>query len=198
MLGVLGSCAIAVKQAEPFPPLVVLPPPLAPVQELIYREAGTAGWYGSEYGGGKTLLGEAFDRHRLSAVHRTLPLVTIVRVTELENYKNINAKINDRGPFLGRRFPELSYGVARDPGYAAQETAFVKIETMQEICSPARYTLKPLLNLEEEHAMRPKARHSKNFEPVFIDFPETNIALFFRVRSGSMHPRNLPSRWRTS
>jgi rare lipoprotein A (peptidoglycan hydrolase) len=58
-------------------------------------------------------------------------------------------KNNDRGPFVGSRFPELSYGAAKDPGFAVQETAFVKIETMQVICSSARYTLKPFLNLEK-------------------------------------------------
>jgi hypothetical protein len=55
MLGGLASCAIAVKQSKPLLPPVVLPPP-APVQELIYRDAGMDGWYGSEYGGQENLV----------------------------------------------------------------------------------------------------------------------------------------------
>jgi rare lipoprotein A len=172
-------------------PAVLLAPtpaqPLGPVptQGQIYRETGTAAWYGKEFHGKKTASGEVFDRAGLSAAHRTLPLGAMVRVTNLENNKSIKVKINDRGPFIKSRILDLSYGAAQELGFAAQGITQVKIETLDEVRDPAPYTVQAAVYTEEENAKILKYRLSKRFELVFIVPLETNITRLYCVRVGS-------------
>lgn len=77
-----------------------------------YRERGTASWYGEE-SGNRTAMGTRFNPHGLSAAHRTLPLPTRVRVTNLSNRRSIVLVVNDRGPFVGGRLIDLSHGAAK-------------------------------------------------------------------------------------
>ena len=74
---------------------------------------GTASWYGEAHHGKKTASGEPFDMHALTAAHRTLPLGTRVRVTNLANGRAVEVRINDRGPSVADRIIDLSYGAAR-------------------------------------------------------------------------------------
>jgi rare lipoprotein A len=105
LAAVLAACASAVKEPGP-PPPVPLPPsavvvPLAaPAPDQIYRETGLASWYGKEFHGRKTASGEVFDMYALTAAHRTLPVGTVIRVTNLDNFKSVKVTINDRGPFV--------------------------------------------------------------------------------------------------
>jgi len=162
-------------------------PSLAPVPALgqVYRETGTAAWYGKELHGKKAASGEVFDSEGISAAHRTLPLGTLVRVTNLENNKSIKVKINDRGPFIKSRILDLSYGAARELGFTAQGTIQVKIETLDEVRDPAPYTVQAAVYTEEENAKILKYRLSKRFELVFIVPLETNITRLYCVRVGS-------------
>jgi rare lipoprotein A len=80
-----------------------------------YRERGLASWYGWE-SGRRTAMGTRFDPHRLTAAHRTLPLPTRVRVTNLKNGRSVEVVVNDRGPFKRGRLIDLSYGAARALG----------------------------------------------------------------------------------
>jgi rare lipoprotein A len=80
-----------------------------------YRERGLASWYGWE-SGRRTAMGTRFDPHRLTAAHRTLPLPTRVRVTNLRNGRSVEVLVNDRGPFRRGRLIDLSYGAARAIG----------------------------------------------------------------------------------
>lgn len=77
-----------------------------------YRERGTASWYGEE-SGHRTAMGTRFNPQGLSAAHRTLPLPTRVRVTNLSNRRSIVLVVNDRGPFVGGRLIDLSHGAAK-------------------------------------------------------------------------------------
>lgn len=70
-----------------------------PAVDYEYSETGIASWYGPKFHGKKTANGEIFDQYEVSAAHRTLPLPSIVRVTNLENGKSIKVRVNDRGPF---------------------------------------------------------------------------------------------------
>ena len=81
-----------------------------------YKEEGIASWYGKQFHGLKTAMGETFDMNALSAAHRTLPLPSYVRVTNLKNNKNIVLRVNDRGPFHPDRIIDLSYAAARKLG----------------------------------------------------------------------------------
>lgn len=80
-----------------------------------YREVGTASWYGSE-SGNRTAMGTRFVPHGLTAAHKTLPLPSSVRVTNLTNGRHIDVIVNDRGPFKKGRIIDLSHGAAKKIG----------------------------------------------------------------------------------
>lgn len=95
-----------------------------------YRERGTASWYGRKFHGRKTSNGEIFDTYKATAAHRSLPIPTYVRVTNLNNQRSMIVRVNDRGPFHGNRLIDLSYGAAVKLGFAKQGTAPVLVETV--------------------------------------------------------------------
>ncbi|HTF99095.1 MAG TPA: septal ring lytic transglycosylase RlpA family protein [Nitrospirota bacterium] len=160
-------------------------PANASAQRTLYREAGVASWYGKDFQGKKTASGEVFDMHGHSAAHRTLPFGTIVRVTNLDNYKSINVRITDRGPFVKNRIVELSYGAAKDLGFTAQGTAPVKLEAAGAVFDGARFTVQAASYTEEENAALLKGRLAKHFEHVFLQQMETNSMHLYFVRVGS-------------
>lgn len=121
----------------------------------------------------------------LSAAHRTLPLGTVIHVTNLDNSKSITVRINDRGPFLKNRFLDLSYGAAKELGFAAQGTVRVKIEVVVAVRGPAQYTVQAAIFTEEESARMLKERLGARFGAVSIVPFETNIARHYRVRIGA-------------
>lgn len=91
---------------------------------------GTASYYGGKFHGRKTASGERFNQHGLTAAHKTLPLGTKVRVTNLRNGDSVDVKINDRGPFHKGRVIDLSKGAAREIGMLHAGTAKVKVEVI--------------------------------------------------------------------
>ena len=94
-----------------------------------YREVGTASWYGSE-SGNRTAMGTRFIPHQLTAAHKTLPLPTRVRVTNLNNGRHVDVIVNDRGPFKKGRVIDLSHGAAKKIGLHG--IARVKIEHLDD------------------------------------------------------------------
>src|SRR6266481_2787799 len=76
-------------------------------------QVGNASWYGKQFHGRTTASGEDFDMFEFTAAHKTLPLGTFVKVTNLKNHKWIIVRINDRGPYVGSRIMDLSYSAAR-------------------------------------------------------------------------------------
>jgi rare lipoprotein A len=189
----LASCAgREVPPAPPVPtasssaPSASSPAPAAiQVYREVYRETGTASWYGREFHGRKTASGEIFDMNGISAAHRTLPLGTAIRVTSLANYKIIKVKVNDRGPFARNRVLELSYGAAKELGFVAQGTVSVKIETLEPVQDPGQYTVQAAVFAEVENARMLKDRLSKKFEVITIVPFESNVGKLFRVRVGA-------------
>ena len=91
---------------------------------------GTASWYGPNFHGGKTSNGEYYDMHDLTAAHKTLPMNTMVQVTNLSNGQSTTVRINDRGPFVDNRIIDLSYQAAQDIGMIKKGTAKVKLEVL--------------------------------------------------------------------
>lgn len=153
---------------------------------MAYREQGAASWYGMDLHGKKTASGEIFDMNGVSAAHRTLPLGTVVRITNLDNFKSVKARVNDRGPLYRNRVIELSYGAAKELGFAETGTALVKIEVVETLPdTDAIFTVHAGSFLEEESALSLKDRLGKKFETVFIDTFDTNMARFYRVRVGN-------------
>jgi rare lipoprotein A len=92
-----------------------------------YRARGIASWYGRKFHGGNTANGEVFNAYAASAAHRSLPLPSYARVTNLANYRSIIVKVNDRGPFHADRLIDLSYGAAVSLGFSEQGTALVEV-----------------------------------------------------------------------
>ena len=183
-----ASCAE--RKAPTGPPSAPAPaaapaiPPVSPANR-IYRETGTASWYGREFHGRTTASGEVFDRYGMSAAHRTLPLGTVIRVTNLDNYKSVTVTVNDRGPFVKKWIIDLSYGAAKELGFIAQGTAPVKIETLKPVDGSASYTVQAAVFTEEESAKALKYRLTKKFEHVFIVPFMTSLGKLYRVRVGS-------------
>lgn len=99
-----------------------------PVQSALgYNEVGNASWYGIDFHGKKTATGEVYDMFGVSAAHKTLPLGTKVRVTNLENGRELELMVNDRGPFVDGRIIDLSYASARLLGMADKGVAKVRV-----------------------------------------------------------------------
>ncbi|MFC1484402.1 septal ring lytic transglycosylase RlpA family protein [Candidatus Neomarinimicrobiota bacterium] len=92
---------------------------------------GVSSFYGPDFHGKLTANGEVYDMYGLTAAHRTLPLNTIIRVTNLTNNKSLIVRINDRGPYIQGRMLDLSYGAAKKLGFVAQGTTRVKIEVIE-------------------------------------------------------------------
>jgi rare lipoprotein A len=95
-----------------------------------YREEGVASWYGTKFHGELTSNGERYDLYALSAAHKTLPIPSYVRVTNLNNGRQIVVRVNDRGPFHGDRIIDLSYAAALKLGYQQHGTARVSLEAI--------------------------------------------------------------------
>lgn len=93
-----------------------------------FAEVGIASWYGEPYHGRKTANGEFYDMNLLTAAHRTLPLPTYVRVTNLENEKSVVLRVNDRGPFIDGRIIDVSYGAAQLLGFVRQGLVRVRLD----------------------------------------------------------------------
>ncbi len=91
---------------------------------------GIASWYGPDFDGNKTSSGEAYNMHDFTAAHRTLPMNTILKVTNLNNGKSVVVRVNDRGPFVKDRIIDLSYGAAKKLGMLDTGTAPVEIEVL--------------------------------------------------------------------
>ena len=95
-----------------------------------YNERGVASWYGEKFHGHKTSNGEVFDMFLASAAHKSLPIPSFLRVTNLDNNRSIVVRVNDRGPFHGDRVIDLSYAAAVKLGYADRGTARVQLESI--------------------------------------------------------------------
>ncbi|RON46853.1 septal ring lytic transglycosylase RlpA family protein [Pseudomonas frederiksbergensis] len=110
-------------------PYTVLGKTYFPLQDSkTYVASGTASWYGTKFHGQNTANGEVYDLYGMSAAHKTLPLPSYVRVTNLDNNKSVVLRVNDRGPFYSDRIIDLSYAAAKKLGYAEIGTARVKVE----------------------------------------------------------------------
>ncbi|WP_374450080.1 septal ring lytic transglycosylase RlpA family protein [Stella sp.] len=101
-----------------------------PKEDYEYRETGIASWYGPDFHGKATANGEVYDMNDLTAAHRTLPLPSVVRVTNLENGRSMTLRVNDRGPFARGRIIDVSRRGAQLLGFDRQGTAKVRVEIM--------------------------------------------------------------------
>ena len=96
-----------------------------------HKLKGISSWYGPNFHGKLTANGEVFDQYGVTAAHKTLPLGTVVRVTNLDNNKTTILRINDRGPYVGDRILDCSYGAALKLGFKDIGTANVLVKIIE-------------------------------------------------------------------
>ncbi|MCC6920472.1 MAG: septal ring lytic transglycosylase RlpA family protein [Alphaproteobacteria bacterium] len=99
-----------------------------PQEDPLYDETGIASWYGKEFHGRRTANGEVFDAKLVTAAHKTLPMPTNVRITNLENGRQVVARVNDRGPFKASRLIDVSERAADLLGFRAKGMARVRVQ----------------------------------------------------------------------
>jgi rare lipoprotein A len=103
-----------------------------PQEHYDYQEEGVASWYGPRFHGRPKSCGEVFDMHGISAAHKTLPIPSVVRVTNVKNGTNVKLLVDDRGPFVDDRIIDLSKGAATYLGIHNQGLGRVRVECLPE------------------------------------------------------------------
>ncbi len=103
-----------------------------PQEDYDYSEVGVASWYGPDFHNGVTANGEIYDMHLMTAAHRTLPLPSIVRVTNLENGRSVVLRVNDRGPFVNNRIIDVSKLAAERLGFYEKGTTRVRVDILAD------------------------------------------------------------------
>jgi rare lipoprotein A len=103
-----------------------------PAVDYGYDRTGVASWYGEEFEGRLTANGEIFDLNDLTAAHTTLPMPSIVQVTNLQNGRSLQLRINDRGPFVGGRLIDVSRRAAQLLGFENQGTTLVRVTILKD------------------------------------------------------------------
>lgn len=144
----------SLKSKNPAKPLLVRTPSWGnattrcPVTIPILKQ-GVASWYGKQFHGRKTAIGERYDMFAMTAAHPTMELPSYARVTNLSNGKGVIVRVNDRGPFLGDRIIDMSYAAAVKLGYHKAGTARVKVEriTRRDIAAGNYSTMTPKSSL---------------------------------------------------
>ena len=104
-------------------------------QGLNYVERGGASWYGTKFHGQRTSSGEPYDLYGMTAAHRTLPIPSYARVTNLANHKSVVVRINDRGPFHSKRIIDLSYTAAVKLGIYGHGTGQVEVRAIDPLAA---------------------------------------------------------------
>jgi rare lipoprotein A len=167
----------------------------APETRIEKRESkevqhGVASWYGGEFHGRPTSSGEIYDMYQLTCAHNTFPLGTIVMVTNLENGRSLELKVNDRGPFAKERILDVSYAAAQMLGMWEKGTALVKVEVISPgIEIVQRFTLQVGSFADETNAQRLAEQLRRSFENVYVATVETLTQKYYRVRVGQFETR---------
>lgn len=139
-----------------------------------YVERGIASWYGTKFHGNRTSSGEPYDMYAMTAAHKSLPLPTYVRVTNITNGRSVVVKVNDRGPFHGNRVIDLSYSAAAKLGILGEGTGLVEVRALD----PRRPDSGPRSIEVKRPAAAPAAPQSKT-PPSTV--AQTNTGLYLQI-----------------
>lgn len=151
-----------------------------------HPQTGVASWYGPGFHGKQTSSGAVYDQHGLTAAHRTLPLGTTARVTNLTTGRSVEVLINDRGPFVGDRVIDLSYGAACRLDMIGPGTATVRIDVLDRPGGASRvvYSVQVGAFSEEDKARELKDELARRYDGVYISSVQARPDRMFRVRVG--------------
>ena len=149
-----------------------------PAADYEYKETGIASWYGPKFHGKKTANGEIFDQYEVSAAHRTLPMPSVVRVTNLENGRSLKVRINDRGPFAHSRIIDMSRRAAQLLGFEQKGTAKVLVEVIEDesrqIAAIAQGKTVPAVTVAEQQTVSAAPRDTVETVSLDNDGPITD------------------------
>lgn len=140
-----------------------------PRYEPNYDETGVASWYGGPFHGERTANGERYDMNALSAAHRTLPLPSLVRVSNLENGRALVLRVNDRGPFRHGRIIDVSRRTAQLLGFERKGTAMVRVQFLPAEKQPE--ILLAGLGISRDARAEPAGLTLPNSEPTVAKAP---------------------------
>lgn len=155
-----------------------------------FSERGIASWYGEKFHGRKTASGEIYDMYAMTAAHKSLPLPTYIRVTNLGNDKSVIVKVNDRGPFIEGRIVDLSYAAAEELGIIVAGTAEVEISAVATPSENNPVINVPLFIQAGSFRNEVNARNMMRLlqatygSAVSINRHKTGQGLFYRVQIG--------------
>jgi rare lipoprotein A len=151
-----------------------------PEEDVNYSAVGIASWYGDDFHGRYTANGEIFDMNSISAAHKTLPLPSYVRVTNLANHRSIVVRVNDRGPYAADRIIDLSVKTAQLLGFYGHGLAKVKVDYVGRAPLAGSDDRKLMATLREgDPAQAPSVQVASNkpFAPAYFDArPMTELA----------------------
>lgn len=165
-----------------------------------FTERGIASWYGKDFHGRKTSSGEVYNMYDMTAAHKTLPLGTYVRVRNLDNGKQVDVRVNDRGPFVAGRIIDLSYAGAKAIGMIGPGTASVEIEALGKAAGvtngrqtyaqmdyeQGRFTVQVGAFLQQANAQRLQSKLAESFDNAHITTYFDGQKTFYRVRVGRL------------
>jgi rare lipoprotein A len=160
--------------------------PAGPPGAVGYQ-TGLASWYGHPYHGRVAASGEVYNMYRMTAAHRTLPFETQVRVTNMKNRKQVQVRINDRGPFVPDRIIDLSYAAAKKLGMIVAGIVPVRLEILGRMLGErGGFTVQVGAFSVRENALALKERLDGKFSPVFIISDQSPWGPIYRVRVGKL------------
>lgn len=145
--------------------------PAPPPVRVGQTEAGIASWYGHPYHGRRAANGEIYDMEKMTAAHRTLPFNTMVRVRNLNNNKEVDVRVTDRGPFIEGRIIDLSHAAARELEMIGPGIVPVRVTVLA--AGDGRrgegvFTVQAGVFKEQRRAERLKQALSKRYDPVLV------------------------------
>lgn len=153
-------------------------------------QIGTASWYGIEEHNKNAANGERFSKYAYTAAHRSLPMGTVVMVTNLENGRDVIVKITDRGPFVGGRIIDMSYAAAKSIGMVEEGTIRVKVEVITTPSTrgsnyfDALYTVQVGSFADKGNAMTLKRQLDSDYNDVRVESIDVSGDNYWRVRVG--------------
>ena len=183
VLGLVFVAGCHHRPSTPRPPAGV-PRPVVPGH---WTEKGLASWYGRPFHGRRAADGEIYNMYKLVAAHRTLPFNSLVRVTDLQNGRQVVVRIVDRGPFVKDRIIDLSFGAARALDMVGPGVASVRLQ----LISGANPTAGDFTVQVGAFAVRSNAEHLRkrlgnSWGPIFIQKYDSPNGMLYRVRVGEV------------
>ena len=165
-----------------------------------FEQSGIASWYGKKFHGRKTSNGETYNMYAMTAAHKTLPLGTFVQVSNLDNGRSVDVRVNDRGPFVRGRIIDLSYKAAKAIGMVAPGTARVRVvalgapapgsvpgKTLQFLpidYYSGNFTFQVGAFTERANALRLVQKLGRQYKNAHMTTFQDGVRTFYRVRVG--------------